>query len=146
MPDSVADQWYYAIERSQSMWAISVRQPWASLIATGAKTIETRTWQCPWRGDLLICATKPDSCALCIVEIYDCRPMEPQHWPAAKCDPYPKAYGWWFRNVRPVEPVHIRGMLRRFHVEDSLIRIAEPPLYGSDPHNETSLFAAPLKY
>lgn len=38
--------------------ALTVRQPWASLIATGAKTIETRWWRTDWRGDLLIYAEK----------------------------------------------------------------------------------------
>lgn len=34
--------------------ALTIRQPWASLIATGAKTIETRSWSTDWRGRLLI--------------------------------------------------------------------------------------------
>jgi hypothetical protein len=39
------------------MKAISVKQPWAELIARAEKTIETRTWQTKYRGDLLICAS-----------------------------------------------------------------------------------------
>lgn len=42
------------------MKALSIRQPWASLIAEGHKTIETRTWA-PWkgyRGPLAIHASK----------------------------------------------------------------------------------------
>lgn len=43
------------------MKALSIRQPWASMIAHGLKKIETRTWQTNYRGDLLICAgAKPD--------------------------------------------------------------------------------------
>lgn len=38
--------------------AISLWEPWASLIATGAKTIETRSWPTKYRGKLLICAAK----------------------------------------------------------------------------------------
>lgn len=34
--------------------ALSIRQPWASLIASGHKTIENRTWQVGYRGPLLI--------------------------------------------------------------------------------------------
>lgn len=38
------------------MKAISLIQPWATLILDGIKTIETRTWSTKYRGDLLICA------------------------------------------------------------------------------------------
>lgn len=37
--------------------ALSLWQPWASLIATGAKTIETRGWRTDYRGPLLICSS-----------------------------------------------------------------------------------------
>ena len=38
--------------------AISLWQPWASLIAIGAKKYETRSWATSYRGPLLICAAK----------------------------------------------------------------------------------------
>ncbi len=38
------------------MKALSLWEPWASLIRTGAKTIETRSWPTNYRGKLLICA------------------------------------------------------------------------------------------
>ena len=40
------------------MKAISLWEPWASLIRTGAKTFETRSWSTPYRGKLLICAAQ----------------------------------------------------------------------------------------
>jgi len=40
------------------MRSISLWEPWASLIRTGAKTIETRSWNTNYRGKLLICAAK----------------------------------------------------------------------------------------
>ncbi len=40
------------------MRAISLWQPWASLIMTGAKTFETRSWLTNYRGPLVICAAK----------------------------------------------------------------------------------------
>lgn len=40
------------------MKAISLWQPWASLIAIKAKKVETRSWYTDYRGDLLICAAK----------------------------------------------------------------------------------------
>jgi activating signal cointegrator 1 len=38
--------------------AISLWQPWASLIAAGVKKYETRSWKTDYRGPLLICAAK----------------------------------------------------------------------------------------
>ena len=45
------------------MKALTIRQPWASLIAAGMKTIETRGWSTRYWGPLLIHAgkTKPVS-------------------------------------------------------------------------------------
>ena len=40
------------------MKALSITQPWATLIAIGAKTIETRSWSTLYRGDLAIHAAK----------------------------------------------------------------------------------------
>ena len=36
------------------MKAISIKQPWAHFIAEGVKTIELRSWQTKYRGQLLI--------------------------------------------------------------------------------------------
>lgn len=49
------------------MKALSLWQPWATLIALGVKTIETRDWSTGYRGPLAIHATKrqPDQ-ALCL--------------------------------------------------------------------------------
>jgi len=38
--------------------AISLWEPWATLMRIGAKTIETRSWSTNYRGPLLICASK----------------------------------------------------------------------------------------
>ncbi len=38
--------------------AITIRQPWASLIVAGIKKHETRTWQTPYRGFVVIHAGK----------------------------------------------------------------------------------------
>lgn len=38
------------------MKAISIWQPWASLIADGHKRFETRSWATQYRGPLLICS------------------------------------------------------------------------------------------
>jgi ASCH domain. len=40
------------------MKAISLKEPWASLMLEGKKTIETRVWKTNYRGKLLLCASK----------------------------------------------------------------------------------------
>jgi hypothetical protein len=46
------------------MKAISIRQPWASLIVAGVKPVENRSWRTRYRGPVLIHAssrmTRPD--------------------------------------------------------------------------------------
>lgn len=49
------------------MRAISLHQPWATLIAIGAKRYETRSWATNYRGPLAIHAAK--------------RPAKPVEWP-----------------------------------------------------------------
>ena len=46
------------LEPGDSVRALSLWEPWASLMATGAKSIETRHWPTDYRGPLLICASK----------------------------------------------------------------------------------------
>ncbi len=40
------------------MKVITIKQPWASLIAKGYKEYEFRTWKTKYRGDILIHAGK----------------------------------------------------------------------------------------
>lgn len=40
------------------MKAISLLQPWATLVAVGAKRLETRSWSTPYRGRIAIHASK----------------------------------------------------------------------------------------
>jgi len=62
------------------MRALSVRQPWANMIAPGEKSIETRTWRTGYRGELLVVSSRkprvePAGCALAVARLVDCRPM-----------------------------------------------------------------------
>lgn len=40
------------------MKALTLTQPWATLVALGIKKVETRSWSTPYRGPLLIHAAK----------------------------------------------------------------------------------------
>lgn len=110
------------------MKAISLKQPWATMIANEEKTVETRTWPTRYRGDILIVSSKnpkidglPAGQALCVVELVDCRPMKKEDEQAAQCHWYNGAWAWVIRNRRPVVPVHIRGTLGIYQVDDTQI-------------------------
>ena len=111
----------------RSIKALSVKQPWANLIAEGAKTIETRTWATRYRGPLLICSSKypkiePYGCGICLVELVGCRPMVPEDETAACCKVYRRAYSWLLRNPRPfVKPFKVVGRLGLFEVPEKVL-------------------------
>jgi len=104
-----------------------VRQPWASLIASGAKTLEVRSWRTSYRGPLLICAgarpsgtpdarrwpvTGPLGCAVACVELVECRPGVPGEDDEAACCPVAAGgYVWVLTSPREVAPRPISGRL-----------------------------------
>ena len=49
------------------MKAITIWQPWASLIACGAKVYETRSWKTDYRGPIAIHAAKKDPCKMMLI-------------------------------------------------------------------------------
>lgn len=105
--------------------ALSVKEPWASLIREGKKTIETRTWNTKYRGDVLIVASKrPKSFyagnALAIAELIDCRPMTDVDVSRACCLVYDRAWSWVLQNVRPIKPFSVKGQLGLYTVQADL--------------------------
>ena len=50
--------------------ALSLWQPWASLIAVGAKKYETRSWRTSYHGPILICASQRHPTIKEAVELY----------------------------------------------------------------------------
>lgn len=113
------------------MKAISIKQPWANLIAYGIKTIETRTWKTKYRGRLLIVSSKKPSMYPCgsivaVADIVDCRDMD--YWDVGKscCPLYPKAKSWVLDNVVAVKPVPVKGAMGIYDIEveeSSLIKM-----------------------
>lgn len=104
------------------MKALSVKQPWANMIAAGEKTIETRTWATDYRGELLIVSTKapkiePAGCAVAIAELVGCRPMTEKDQLEACCSIYDGAFAWIITNVRAITPFPVRGQLGLYEVE-----------------------------
>ncbi len=99
------------------MKALSLRQPWASLIADGRKTIETRTWRTRYRGPLAIHASArpyadlPTGGIVAVAWLYGCRPMEEADEDAACIALYKGAHAWLLANVEPVALIPCKGML-----------------------------------
>jgi len=79
--------------------ALTLTQPWASLMALGYKQVETRSWKTQYRGPLAIHAAKgfpsaarqfaeveraigrvpariPRGAVVCIIDLVDCQPTE----------------------------------------------------------------------
>lgn len=118
------------------MKALSVRQPWASLIAARIKTVELRSRPTKHRGPLVICAgvadwsgeavaewsrtglAMPRGVALCAVEVVGCRPATEADRDAAGNPPIPLdgLWAWELAHVRSVAPVPVRGALGLFDV------------------------------
>ncbi len=104
------------------MKAISVKEPWAGMIASGKKTIETRTWKTKYRGEILIVAslkpkTENSGKAIAIAKIWDCRDMVPRDRLAACCQIYDRAKSWVLADIRRIKPFKVRGKLSVYSVD-----------------------------
>lgn len=114
------------------MKALSIKQPWANMIADGEKTTETRTWNVLYRGpllivssgrpdfeafpDLLVAGNGPYGHAVAIAELVDCRPMRPEDEDDAGCECYAGAWAWLLKDIRRIKPFPVRGRLGLYNV------------------------------
>jgi hypothetical protein len=127
----------------KTLWVLSIRQPWAGLIAAGVKKIENRKWRTDYRGPVLIHAglkiargfkllTKeelerrhedPDMVALLrlkggiigIADLTDCVTKSKDKW-------FKGPYGFVFRNARTLNFIPSKGQLRLYHPDPELLR------------------------
>jgi hypothetical protein len=107
------------------MYALSVKQPWAELIARGEKRIEYRSWRTNHRGDLLIVASKspdedgfadsevdPDAvvygAAVCVVQLSNVTGSFGD-------------YRWHVAKPRRVKPIALRGYAALYTVADEQV-------------------------
>jgi len=98
------------------MKVLTIKEPWASMILEGKKTIETRTWKTDYRGQILLHASKnPKSkisgCIFASAEIVDCKEMIQAHEKLACCEVYPKANSWFLKNIKQTELKEVKGKL-----------------------------------
>lgn len=117
----------YRGEDLSGIRCLSVRQPWASLIASGVKTIELRTWRTNYRGPLIVCSAVggdprlchkhgdgPRGFALCVVNVVDCRRAVHGDTRRSVFPAGPEHYAWILADARPIEPTLIVGRLSFF--------------------------------
>lgn len=118
-----------------TMRALSVRQPWASLIASGRKTIELRSWSTKYRGPVLILSGTgvwrgtehpigPRGVSLCVVDLVSVRAVTPDDAVAA-CIVPPEGFdfAWELRDPRPVEMHPVKGKLGLYRLDSNLEKL-----------------------
>ncbi len=117
------------------MKALSIKQPWASLIVSGRKTIELRTWATRHRGPLVVLAggkprkgtdfeIGPLGVVLGVVDIVDCRPAVASDAQAACTSPSEREFAWVLGNARACRPVAFKGRLGFIELEPEILREA----------------------
>ena len=105
------------------MKALSLKEPWASLLLEGKKTIETRKWTTDYRGKILLCASLQPSSqiagfAFATAELVDCRPMTKEDEVKAYCPVYDRANAWILEDIIPLDvKFRVKGHLGLFDVE-----------------------------
>ena len=121
------------------MKVITIKQPFASLIAEGLKEYEFRTWKTNYRGEILIHAGKavdkgamkrfeclkleyPTGCIIARAQLTECVAVNEQVKDALRKKNYLvysgttenpdwKGYGFKLEDVKKVEPITVNGML-----------------------------------
>lgn len=115
------------------MRVLSLREPWASLVAQGQKRVETRSWRTPYRGELFIHAglrkidvaspeiqllltfltdaTPQYGLILCRCVLTGCVPMDDAFLASIRQNPRehacgvyaPGRYAWLLEDIRPLD-------------------------------------------
>ncbi|MCI9063487.1 MAG: ASCH domain-containing protein [Clostridia bacterium] len=121
------------------MKVLTIKQPWATLIAKGYKEYEFRTWKTKYRGDILIHAGKgvdkkaidrfkdlnlqyPSGCIIAKARITDCVkvdndfrkevvPKNPEVYRGIATKNDWEGYGFKVEDVEEIEPISVKGKL-----------------------------------
>ena len=96
--------------------ALSVRGDYIMDMIAGKKKIEYRTWKTNYRGPLLMCSTAKKVAgaapgyAICVVNLKSI-----QYFPLEGF------YHWNIELANVIKPIHVKGQLKLFNVDDNLI-------------------------
>ncbi len=121
------------------MKVITIQQPFASLIASGLKRYEFRTWKTAYRGEILIHAGKrvdkeamrrfenlgleyPLGCIIARAVLTDCVPVDDKLRESLRQENFPvyagvteapswQGYGFLLERVESIEPIPASGKL-----------------------------------
>lgn len=99
------------------MKALSVRGDYIMDMIAGKKKIEYRTWKTNYRGPLLMCSTTKKVAgaapgyAICVVNLKSI-----QYFPLEGF------YHWNIELAIVIKPIHVKGQLKLFNVDDDLIK------------------------
>lgn len=98
------------------MKALSVRGDYIMDMIAGKKKIEYRTWKTNYRGPILMCSTAKKVAgaapgyAICVVNLKSI-----QYFPLEGF------YHWNIELANVIKPIHVKGQLKLFNVDDNLI-------------------------
>ena len=129
------------------MKVITIKQPFATLIAEGYKEYEFRKWKTNYRGDILIHAGKtidkeavlrfkeynleyPVGCIIAKASLTDCVPVTDEFkeilrkknslvYSRVVNENYNDRYGFKMENVKKIDPIYINGQLGLWNYEKS---------------------------
>ena len=99
-----------------AMKALSVRGDYIMDMIAGKKKIEYRTWKTNYRGPLLMCSTAKKVAgaapgyAICVVNLKSIQYF-----------PFEDLYHWNIELANVIKPIHVKGQLKLFNVDDNLI-------------------------
>lgn len=127
------------------MKVITIKQPFASLIAAGVKEYEFRTWKTKYRGDILIHAGKgvdkkamkkfagygleyPSGCIIAKANLSDCIEVDdefrkvlseknPEIYHSINKHDEWKCYGFKLEKVEKLEPIPAKGKLSIWEID-----------------------------
>lgn len=111
-----------------SKWkALTIGSDWMLNYVSGSKSIECRTWQTDYRGDIILCSnakrargTMPGH-ALMIANLVDIQTFSKKlHLKGSDMfasDVPPKAFAWLFDNFRFIQPIPVKGKLSLWELD-----------------------------
>jgi len=118
------------------MKALSIKQPYATLIANGIKTLEVRCWRTNYRGPLVIVSSKqpdrqamlkyplddaPQGVTVALVDLVDIREGRRKDKKAALVDAV-GSFVWELRVIRKLPPIPVKGRLNLYTLHRSITR------------------------